>query len=60
MELVTVVLISTTTTLICLLFFYFIAFTYEFWAPYDKNKQHEGYVNVPPPHVSQKSLVWTG
>jgi peptide/nickel transport system permease protein len=27
---------------------YVLAFSYEFWAPYDPLKQHEGYVNAPP------------
>ena len=38
-------------SLIFLLIFYFIAFTYEFWAPYDKNKQHKGFVNSPPSKI---------
>lgn len=35
-------------SLIGLLVLYFLAFTYEFWIPYDPLTQHQGYVNTPP------------
>lgn len=31
-----------------LLILYFLAFTYEFWIPYDPLTQHQGFVNTPP------------
>ncbi|MBZ0297852.1 MAG: ABC transporter permease [Anaerolineae bacterium] len=30
---------------------YFVAFTYEFWAPYDPLTQHSGFVNTPPTSI---------
>ncbi len=35
-------------SLALLLLLYFVAFTYEFWTPYGRLTQHDGFVNTPP------------
>lgn len=38
-------------SVLVLAFFYFIAITYEFWAPYDKQTQHQDFLNAPPTRI---------
>jgi peptide/nickel transport system permease protein len=38
-------------SLALLLFLYFLAFTYEFWTPYDPLTKHQGFVNTPPTRI---------
>lgn len=38
-------------SLILLGVLYFLAFTYEFWTPYDALTKHSGYVNTPPTQI---------
>jgi peptide/nickel transport system permease protein len=38
-------------SLALLVFLYFLAFTYEFWTPYDPLTKHQGFVNTPPTRI---------
>ena len=38
-------------SLTLLLLLYFLAFTYEFWTPYDPLTKHQGFVNTPPTQI---------